>query len=227
MSFLNTILNIIFPLKCIVCGENGKDFCLECLSDAPPAQRESEKWIFPIYDYRHPPIKKALWLLKYKGKKRLANIFAEVLYEKILEELADLSVMENFKNALLIPIPLSKKRRRERGYNQAELICKELIKLNHLRYSVDGKSNFSLENNILIKPRETEHQARIHNRKERLKNIVGSFSIKNVETNANLLKNRNIILIDDITTTGATLNEARKTLKNAGARKIIAFTIAH
>ncbi len=221
MAFLNTLLDIIFPARCISCGKNGKDFCIECISDAPAAERETAKWIFPLYDYRHPPIKKALWLLKYSRKKRLAKTFAEILYEKIMEELSELSVMENFRDAVLIPVPLSAKRYRERGYNQAELICGELVKINHLRHGVDMK----LENNILIKPRETEHQARIRDRKERLKNIVGSFAIKNESENK--IKNKNIILIDDITTTGATLAEARKILKQAGARKIIAFTVAH
>lgn len=220
MRFLNTILDIFFPTKCISCGHSGTELCTKCLSDAPLAERETAKWIFPLYDYRHPPIKKALWLFKYKGKKRLASIFAEIIYDKILEELSDLSIMENFNNAILIPIPLSAKRYRERGYNQAELICRELIRL-------DKNENFKLELNILIKPKETEHQARIHNRAERLKNIIGSFTIKNEKENSELLKGRNIILIDDITTTGATLNEARKILKQAGARKVIAFTVAH
>ena len=223
MGFLNTILNIIFPLKCISCGENGRDFCMRCLGDAPLAERETAKWIFPVYDYRHPPIKKALWLLKYKGKKRLAKIFAEILYGKIVEELSELSVMENFRNPILIPIPLSPKRYRERGYNQAELICRELIKINNIRHGVYMK----LEKDFLIKPKETEHQARIENRKERLKNIQGSFAVKNTANNINSIKNKNIILIDDITTTGATLAEARKVLKQAGARKVIAFTVAH
>lgn len=220
MRFLNTILDIIFPVKCILCGKSGIDLCWACLSDSPPAERESARWIFPLYDYRHPPIKKALWLLKYKGKKRLAKIFAEILYEKILEELSDLSVMENFVEPILIPIPLSPKRHRERGYNQAELICEELIKL-------DKQLNLSLEKNILIKPKETEHQAHIKDRRARLKNMIGSFAIKNTEKNIRKIKGRNIILIDDILTTGATLNEAKKILKKAGARKIIAFTVAH
>ena len=84
-----------------------------------------------------------------------------------------------------------------------------------------------LEKDFLIKPKETEHQARIENRKERLKNIQGSFAVKNTANNINSIKNKNIILIDDITTTGATLAEARKVLKQAGARKVIAFTVAH
>ncbi|KKQ20726.1 MAG: hypothetical protein US45_C0051G0004 [Candidatus Nomurabacteria bacterium GW2011_GWA1_37_20] len=222
-TILKSVLNIIFPVKCLSCGKNGEEFCSKCISDAPAAERETSKWIFSLYDYRHPIIKKALWLFKYKGKRRLAGIFAEIIYNKIIEELSDLSAMENFRNVILIPIPLSPKRLRERGYNQAELICKELIKINNLRRGADIK----LENNILIKPKETEHQARIENRTERLKNIIGSFAIKSENKNIESVKGRNIILIDDITTTGATLNEARKTLKQAGARKIVAFTVAH
>ena len=84
-----------------------------------------------------------------------------------------------------------------------------------------------LRSDILIKPKETEHQARIRDRRIRLKNMVGSFAIKNIQQNETLLKNKNIILIDDITTTGATLSEAKKVLRHAGARKVIAFTVAH
>ena len=240
MHFLNTIinniLNIVFPVKCMLCGKGAKaDLCPTCLRDMPSAERESAKWIFPLYDYRNPTIKKSLWLLKYKGKKRLANVFAEIIYEKILEELSELSVMENFIEPILIPIPLSPKRYRERGYNQAQLICEELIKINNLRHlsaearaktnGTNKKLNFILENNILIKIKETEHQARIKNRRVRLKNLAGSFDIKSKKVN--WVKNRNIILIDDIITTGATLNEAKKVLKKAGARKVIAFTVAH
>ncbi len=217
-TILNSVLNIVFPAKCLSCGKNGTELCLSCLYLSPSAERESESWVFPLYDYRHPPIKKALWLLKYKGKKRLAKIFAEVIYDRILEELSDLSVLQNFNNVILIPIPLSPQRYRERGYNQAQLICEEIIHLT-------PNPILTLANNILVKPKETEHQARIKDRRTRLKNIVGSFAIK--KENINKIKNRNIILIDDITTTGATLAEAKKVLKQAGARKVIAFTVAH
>jgi competence protein ComFC len=216
MNFLNTILNIVFPIKCLSCGKPGEDLCSDCIGELRGAERESEKWIFPLYDYRDKIIKKAVWLLKYNGKKRIADVFGRVLYGRIMEELADLSQLENFNKPLLIPIPLSGQRRRERGFNQTELICEKLIKL-------DAGENFFLEKNVLIKVKDTEHQARIKNRKERLENIIGSFSIKNKER----IKNRNIILIDDVTTTGGTLKEAKKVLKNSGARKIIAFTVAH
>jgi len=236
-TIINNLLNIIFPIKCVLCDRSGVDLCMTCLKDAPSAERENAKWIFPLYDYRHPAIKKSLWFFKYKGKKRLANIFAEIIYEKILEELSELSVLDNFIEIILIPIPLSSKRYRERGYNQAELLCEEIVRISKIKHltssslkasqSLNGPEIFSLANNILIKTKETEHQARIKNRNERLKNIIGSFAIKNTEKNTSLIKNRNIILIDDITTTGATLSEARKVLKQAGARKVIAFTVAH
>lgn len=218
MSILNTILNIIFPVNCLSCGESGEYLCIECLADAPESLRESDEWIFPLYDYRHPPIKKSIHLLKYKGKKILARTFAEIMHPRILEELADLRLMQNFYDPILIPIPLSKRRYRERGYNQSELICRNLVRL-------DREENFKLEKDILIKHKETIHQARIKDRKERFKNLKGSFSI-NTE-NTDKIKNKNIILIDDVFTTGATLNEAKKILKKFGAKKIIAFTIAH
>ena len=136
MGFLNTILEIVFPSKCILCGKKGSDLCLFCISTSPPAERETLSWIFPLYDYRHPIIKKSLWLFKYSGKKRLAKIFAEVLYGKILEELSEITPFINFDKIILIPIPLSPKRKRERGFNQAELICKELIILDKINKSI-------------------------------------------------------------------------------------------
>ena len=216
MRLLNTIFDIIFPSYCISCNERGIDFCSKCLLLSHPPERENIDWVFSLFDYRHPPIKKAIKLLKYKGKFRLANVFAEIMYGRILEELADLKIFENFCEPILIPIPLAPKRFHERGFNQAMLICNELVKL-------DKNENFKLEKNILLKPKDGEHQARILDRNKRLKNIIGSFCVKNPE----IIKNKNIILIDDVTTTGATLNEAKKTLKKAGAKKVIAFTIAH
>ncbi|KKP65076.1 MAG: Phosphoribosyltransferase, partial [Candidatus Nomurabacteria bacterium GW2011_GWF2_35_12] len=71
--------------------------------------------------------------------------------------------------------------------------------------------------------KETEHQVNIKDRRDRLKNLSDSFSVKNPE----IIKDKNIILIDDVLTTGATLTEAKKILKSFGAKKVIAFTVAH
>jgi len=223
MDFLNTILDIVFPVNCISCKEKGSELCIKCITSLREAERECADWIFPLFDYRDPVVKKAIWFLKYKGKKRLAKILGEILYPRILEELSDLSQLKNFREPILIPIPLSKSRQRERGFNQAMLICENLIKLDKDNYPSSKNKNFDLEKNVLIKIKNGEHQARIEDRGKRLKNIIGSFAVKN----KNLIYKRNIILIDDVTTTGATLEEAKRVLKQAGAKKIVAFTIAH
>lgn len=219
MHFWHTILSVIFPEKCLGCGQAGIVFCPECLATCPEALRESAKWIFPVYDYRHPLVKKSLLLFKYKNKRLLAPIFADIICQKIEEELSELWVMENFREPLLIPIPLSKKRLRERGYNQAQLLCDEILKISRER----GNAGFQTANKVLVKPEDTEHQARITERRKRLRNLRGTFAV----TGGEPIKGRNIILIDDILTTGATLSEARRVLKDAGARKVIAFTVAH
>ncbi len=219
MSYLNTILDFIFPVNCFICRKSGTEICFECLSNSKNAVRECPKWIFPIFDYRHPPVKKVMWMLKYKHKKRLASIFAQALYEKMLEELPELAQFENFENPILIPIPLSKKRLKERGFNQTALIVSGVAKINKNRKAL----HFEIDLNILQKKKETEHQARIKNRSERLKNLKGTF-VLNPKYD---IKGKNIVLIDDVITTGATLSEAKKVLTEAGARKIYAFTIAH
>ncbi|MDP9249367.1 MAG: ComF family protein [bacterium] len=219
MNFWHTILSAVFPEKCLGCGKAGTALCPECVAAWPGAERESAKWIFPVYDYRHPLVKKALWLFKYKGKRGLAPTFAEIIYEMMLEEISELGVMENFREPMLVPIPLSPKRLRERGYNQAELMCVELIKINALRRD----TNISFAKNILTKTKDTEHQAHIRDRRQRIENMRDTFSVPN----PNLVAGQNIILVDDILTTGATLSEARRVLRDAGARKIIAFTVAH
>ena len=86
MGFFNTILDLVFPARCVACDKTGADLCLHCLAQFPPAEKENADWIFSVYDYQDPPLKKALWLFKYSGKKLLAKIFAEIIYEKILEE---------------------------------------------------------------------------------------------------------------------------------------------
>lgn len=216
MSVLDTVLDVLFPSRCLHCRRPGADFCLDCLASSRPAERECAVWIYPLYDYRDPKVRGAVWSLKYGRKKRIARVFAEALYKRMLEELADLGPLQNFREPVLVPIPLARARRRERGFNQAELICRALLRR-------DGGRNFSLDAALLSRIEDGEHQARIRNRSERLRNIVGAFAAPEPDRAAG----RNIILIDDVTTTGATLAEARKVLKRAGAKTVIAFTVAH
>jgi competence protein ComFC len=220
MGFLNTIknniLDIVFPETCLSCGKDGSYLCKTCLLQSPAAERETLEWIYPLFDYRHPAIKKSITFFKYKGRKNLVDVLADVVYERMIEELSELKRMENFENPLIIPVPLSPRRYKERGFNQSEVLARKIIEK-------DKEKIFTLVTNALVKTKDTPNQADIKDRGERLKNLSGSFALKD----NSLIKDKNIILIDDVTTTGTTLLEARKILKQGGAKKVIAFTVAH
>ena len=169
--------------------------------------------IHSLFKYKDPLVRKALWLLKYRGNRRIARLFALLICDALVEVVSDESLYADFSKPIIIPIPLSRERRRERGWNQAEMIARELGKI---------QPEFSVQTGILEKKRHTSPQTRL-SRSSRMKNLKGCFSIENPA----LVKNRNVILIDDVVTTGSTIEEARRTLSRAGAKRIIAFTIAH
>jgi len=214
LKILNKLLDLLFPPACIGCDKKGMYLCLECVENIDPPETKCGENIYPIFSYKNRVVKKALWNLKYKGHTSIAEPLALFMYDKVLEELSDLEIMEDFKNPILIPIPLSKKRLRSRSFNQSEVIAREI-------YKIDGSRTLGFIPGILCKIKETESQMSMKNKGKRLRNLDGCFAVKGE------VGGKNIILIDDITTTGTTINEARKTLLDAGAKKVIAFTVAH
>lgn len=195
--------------------KEAEDIDIETLSDKLLHTRETEnKSIYALFDYRDDTIRNMIWSLKYRKNKKIAKIFAQIFYDFLMEEFADLKIYSNFENPILIPIPIHKKLRRKNGYNQTELLAKELYKI--------GDLFDSLQNKNLVKVKNTPHQTKLP-RNKRLENIKGAFAVKNTE----MIKNKNIVLLDDVTTTGATLKEAQKILIKAGAKKVIGITIAH
>lgn len=111
----------------------------------------------------------------------------------------------------IIPVPISKKRLRERGYNQSLLIAREIAK----------RTNLKLLNNCLIKTKNIIEQSKL-NKEERIENIKNAYEIKNKQ----LLENKKILLIDDIYTTGSTVNECSKIIRQAKPNKIGVFVLA-
>ena len=212
---MSGLWNFIFPLSCVGCTRHGSALCTKCLSEISLADTSVDKNIYPVFDYKHPIVKRALWELKFKNNKAVAQPLAQALYDKMLEEMQELEIFQGFTNPLIIPIPLSKRREKERGYNQSEILCTEL--------SFIDPMSFKLYTNVLYKTFDTKQQTKTRNRSERKNNLRGCFAVKHQEK----IKGKNIILIDDIVTTGATISEARKVLKMFGAKKIIAFTVAH
>lgn len=126
---------------------------------------------------------------------------------------------------IIIPVPISKKRYKERGYNQSELIAKELVKeitnskLQKHKKEITKKIQY---NNIsLLKTKNIIEQSKL-NKNERIKNIQGVYELRNKE----ILYNKKILLVDDIFTTGSTVNECSKILSDAKPKKIGVLTIA-
>lgn len=171
---------------------------------------KSSKTEFPfiksIFSYKDPIIKELIWQIKYKKNKKAIRCAGYALYEK-------LKIHSNI-NILLVPIPISKQRRNERGYNQSELLIDEIKRL-------DKNNIFSNDYSLLIRIKNIEKQT-YKNRNDRLNNIQKIFKVREINK-----INKKIILIDDVTTTGSTINEARKSLNGAGYYDIEALTIAH
>ncbi|HEY9584400.1 MAG TPA: phosphoribosyltransferase family protein [Candidatus Paceibacterota bacterium] len=168
-----------------------------------------------LFSYKDRLVKDAIWLLKYRQNRKAAEILGTLLGNVAAEWLEDLATFENFNNPLLVPIPMGKIRRAERGSNHCEALCEEMLKAMPLETVTYAPL-------ALSKIRETASQARTKNRAERLKNLSGSFN-----ANPKIVRGRNILLIDDVITTGATIDEARRTLQASGASKIYCLTIAH
>jgi ComF family protein len=134
----------------------------------------------------------------------------------MLEEVSDMRLYSSGLPIIVIPVPLSIKRQQKRGYNQAMEIAKG--------FCVNSSGEIlELRGDLVIKNINTKPQARIENRKERLKNLEGAFSVVDEQ----YIKARTIIVIDDVTTTGGTMNEISKILKSAGAKKVVGIAIAH
>lgn len=206
MEFLNKILLALFPQKCFGCKKENEILCLDCLRKINRPDTPYLNGVHISANYQDPVIKKALWALKYQGVKRLAKPLAEIVKERVWKKLET-------KDWLIIPIPISKKKLRKRGYNQAELIARHIF--NSQKDAIWGDG-------VLSKIKETASQVEIKEKEKRLANIVGSFKVEKPE----FIKGKKIILIDDVFTTGATMNEAKRILKLSGAKKVVGVVVA-
>lgn len=216
LSIFNFIIDAVFPRECVSCGGKGSLLCVTCLDDTQRAPQSEHSFINAVFDYHNKAIKRAVWRFKYKNARGFAKIFAPYLYDEIIGALGNELFISGGENILLVPVPLHKKRLRERGYNQSELLVREILKLDSARI-------FSSAPEFLVRVKETKPQARSEKRNARIKNLRDAF----YSPPTLRARGRVVILIDDVTTTGATLVEAKRSIRTLRPRKVLAFTVAH
>lgn len=234
-KFFKKIFEAVFPCQCLCCSKVISEealFCSTCwqklqfitepkcnICSHPFEQSSANSLLLcPICLIKKPPYKKAISLLhynsaakkiigdlKYRDTTYLAKKLAKFLYNKTKSELENID--------LVVAVPLHAKKLRQRKFNQSTLLAKELAKLLNKEFSHD----------FLIKDQNTKPQASL-TKKERQQNLKNAFklNLKYQET----VKNKNILLIDDVITTGSTLEACSKVLKKHGANDIVVLTVA-
>ena len=234
-KWLNFLWNILFPPYCIQCGAEGNYLCPDCSSmieilewqycpfcpqpkmvqDGKTCQRCRKKYnldgLFCATSYENKLVKKIITYWKYEPY--LARCLSDTLTSFIITHLQLINKihLSTEKETIWIPVPLDKKRLKWRGFHHTQELTEKLAN------SLGGKVFL----NILVKNKNTMPQAEL-SKEERIQNIKGAFSCLNPE----LIAHKKILLVDDIFTTGATMEECAKTLKKAGAKEVWGVVIA-
>ncbi len=215
MWFFSGLIDILFPPRCAFCGkvlhagDNGA--CGRCISSLPwtgRGQRSGD--LFAGFDFCVSPlyyegaVRDAILGFKFKNKRGYATCFGKLLAACISKELSG-------QYDVITWVPVSAERKKQRGYDQSMLICMAAaLDLGDVALSV------------IEKTKEAPPQSSLKSAEERRGNIEGAYTV----TEPELVTGRRVLLIDDILTTGATLSEAAKVLKNAGAKRVICVTLA-
>jgi len=225
IKFYKYILDIFFPLSCIDCNRNIENnengpicgYCFENIKiSAYLGKNQPGLEIISVANYGEESIRKLIYAFKYDGIASIEATFRNLI-KKYLQKVDFLKILD-IENATAVPIPLYPKRMRKRGFNQAEKIAKILSE----------NLNIEMRADIIRRIKDTEPQINLDNYKDRQANIEDCFSLieNNSENSKESIRGRDIIIVDDIYTSGSTINEAAKVLKKAGAKKILAFVLA-
>ena len=216
------VLDIVFPPLCLNCRAylaqaNEKvicDLCLNKIAVNKTLFRPEANFILgAAADYGDKLVQALIHVFKYQFLMAASEPLGEILgrYLKI-SSLGDF-LSRNRDNCLILPIPLHPLREKRRGFNQAELLAREIS----LRF------NLPMETKLLARIKKTREQAKLKDNKERLGNLKGVFKIINPRIR---LKEKIIILVDDVYTSGSTMGEARRTLKRVGAHRVLGLVVA-
>ena len=205
----NFFLDLFFPKQCLGCGKSNTYLCLDCFRQISlNCQPEVHLgWIISAANYADPLVRDLIKTFKYHYVQELSEPLSQLMI-KVLEPFGSMLRNQNF---IIVPVPLYKHRLRNRGFNQAELLAKQIA--NHF--------NLPMETDILKRIASAEPQANIKDTEKRKNNIKNVF-----EVIPDAVEGKNILLVDDVCTTAATLIEAARVLKSNNAKEIQAITVA-
>lgn len=221
------IVDLLLPRHCVGCHASDEWLCQDCQSfiqlprsfKCPFCKEETVAGrpcfthsgaaisaVIPAGYYHDPILRRAIHALKYGHNEEIARILGPLLAKNALTYRTLLP-----SNAIVVPLPLATKRQRERGFNQADLLASFVARA----------LNFPLAPRVLGRAsREAQTHLEISNRST---NLADAFMVLDPE----IINERNIILIDDVSTSGSTLEVAARVLKNSSAREIVGLVLAH
>lgn len=182
---------------------------------ASRAKRAEEYGAVALFPYKDEHVRAALVEIKTYINRKLVRTVAEAAHGELLKELARQGLAAAGPLPLLIPVPMTRKSLRERGWNQCELVAKEMARL-------DGGRSFELGIGTIAKVRQTGDQVG-KDRAARAENLKGCFRARDLQA----IQGRTVIVFDDVLTTGATLSEARRAAEEAGAARVLCVAVAH
>lgn len=236
-------LDLLFPRFCAGCKKEGFFICPQCLekltvqksiscffcqkrlSDGFVCRKCKEKYhlkidgIFTVADWSDPLLREIIYLYKYSFIKELAFPLSKLMIDfwqtnQLTDYLTNQPIDYPTNQLILVPVPLFKRRLIWRGFNQSEILAGILGK----KFEIETKE-------ILERERATLPQMEIKDKKTRQKNVYNAFKIKPEFLKLNM-ENKTIILVDDVSTTGATLIECAKALKDLKPERIFGLVIA-
>jgi competence protein ComFC len=182
------------------------------LEQSPRSSKTEFPFIYSVFSYKDPLVREMIWQIKYKKNRHAVECAGFALYKELLKYVES----KNIDKLTLVPIPISNKRRKERGYNQCELLIDEVLRLD-----VDNK--FSADYGLLIRSKHIEKQT-FKDKSQRIENTRDIFEVTKP---ADLLNKIRLIIIDDVTTTGSTIREAREILLRNGYKEVEGMAVGH
>ena len=223
MKALDLLLDFIYPKRCVVCGvilniNNTVNLCLSCNEIVKTTKGIKVKDIqikttknldkvdslYSIFEYKQ--VRKGIQHFKFDGCKNNGILLGDIM--SIVAGRENAGIFTN--KDIIIPVPIHSKKYKQRGFNQAKILAER----------VSVRRNIPIVNNSLVRVLNTVPQSEF-DKKRRKENVKNAFVVENKK----LIEGKRILLIDDIDTTGATINECARVLLQAGAKKVSGFTL--